>query len=175
MDSNNSHFSELEGSERPTQASLGFHPLLGLDDRAVAKGLQRNDAFNNINAFTEQLRTRDESYYSNMPMNTIETDPGNTNKDKEATEKLRQILQTRVVELNSVPVVPKEEPATLPEKPLVPVTGWSGFWYDLKHWNKLPTKTGWRRFHYIVTRDNRLRWFILFVIVVMILGYIFHM
>jgi hypothetical protein len=164
---------ELEGGP---EATVGFHPLLGVDDRAVAKGIQRNDAFNNINAFDSVLRQRDDAYYSNMPMNTVETDPSNMNKDKEAIDILRATLQQRIASLYMEDQPPLATTNSVEESPLSlqPSTGWAGLVQDLKSWNTLPVQPGWSRVRYVITRDNRTRWLILFIVIIMIVGYVTH-
>jgi hypothetical protein len=170
---------ELAGPERPVTGTPGFHPLIGLDDRAVVKGLQRNDQASNINAFAPVLRTRDEAYYSEMPMNTDQTDPSNTMADTEKVEQLRQILQSRVKTLQK----PASTPASAPKPAtpssalkgssyVAPPTGFQGFWFDLRNWNTLPVQPGWNRVHYVMTRDQRMVWLLMFIIVMMIFGYL---
>jgi hypothetical protein len=120
-------------------------------------------------------------------MNTMDTDPSNTNKDKENLAQLRTVLLERVATVNQPPLAATtpapeetdaasdaEKPADAPLK-LEPPGAWGSFWYDVQNYRTLPTRPGWRRFYYVMTRNNRIKWFFLLIIVVMIIGFIFHM
>jgi hypothetical protein len=182
---------QLAGPDRDASSALGFHARLGIDDRAVFKGAQRNDAISNINAFPALLRARDDEYYSEMPMNTDVTDPSNVQVDAAKTEQLRTVLNARIEEaaaklraaengaandnatdnntaanintLNNTTAPLFNNSAYLPK-------GWAGIKYDLHHWNERPSG----RLRYFLTRDNRMVYLVVFIIALMAFGYIFN-
>lgn len=157
-----------------------YHPLLGIDDKAAFKGERRNDKESNINAFSDVLRQRDDAYYSEMPMNTFDTDPSNMNDDQARLDALRAELQDRVSQVRqNLQTAQKEVPAPAPlnktraECPAPPPPK-KGLWYDLKNWDKLPVEPGWPRFQYVLNRNKRLGYLASIIIGVMILGYMYQ-
>lgn len=170
--------SDIVETDNQLASGIGFHPLLGIDDRALSKGLQRNDAYNNINAFTDVLRERDSMYYEDMPFHTIDTDPSNTITDSKNVDELRAILQDRIRNKEDRPVPAEESTKDSTKDSLAASTeyprGWAGVAHDLKTWNTLPVQPGWSRIHYVLTRDGRLMWLILFVVMLMVIGYVIH-
>jgi hypothetical protein len=103
-------------------------PTLGIDSRALFKGLQRNDSVSNVNAFAMADRLADERFYGNMPMNAFTTDPLNTDHEKKQMEKLLTLLLERGNEANTMRmnIKPKEtvvvDTTPTPEPPFMPLT-----------------------------------------------------
>ncbi len=102
-------------------------PTLGIDSRALFKGLRRNDSVSNINAFSVAERLADERFYGNMPMNAMDTDPLNMEHEKEQKEKLLKLLLARGQEANTMrlsvePKQPVPDTSPIPERfePTVP-------------------------------------------------------
>ena len=85
-------------------------PTLGIDSRALFKGLQRNDHVSNVNAFAMADRLADERFYGNMPMNAFSTDPLNMDHEKKQMEKLLALLLERGKDANTMRshIKPKE-------------------------------------------------------------------
>jgi hypothetical protein len=85
-------------------------PTLGIDSRALFKGLQRNDSVSNVNAFAMADRLADERFYGNMPMNAFSTDPLNMDHEKKQMEKLLALLLERGKHANTMRthIKPKE-------------------------------------------------------------------
>lgn len=154
---------QLAGPDRDASNAVGFHARLGIDDRAVYKGAQRNDAISNINAFPALLRARDDDYYSEMPMNTDATDPSNVQADTTKLEELRKVLNARVEEVKLQSTAAPGPVSIQAAAPLRPMT-WK---YE---WNHGPR--GWRRIQYFLSRGNRVVYLFMFVIVLMTVGYI---
>lgn len=156
-----------------------YHPLLGLDDKAAFKGERRNDSESNINAFSSVLRERDHAYYSEMPMNTFETDPGNVSEDQARVEALRAVLRERVEQIRTQKVEEKlpapQARALKGSKAVVACDRPPTFWEDLSNWHALPVAPGLPRFHYVLTRNNRLQYIATIIVGLMIFGYIVHL
>lgn len=93
-------------------------PTLGIDSRALFKGLQRNDSVSNVNAFAMADRLADERFYGNMPMNAYTTDPLNTDNEKKQMEKLLALLLERGKDANTMRMHIKPKEAVVDMTPI---------------------------------------------------------
>jgi hypothetical protein len=93
-------------------------PTLGIDSRALFKGLQRNDSVSNVNAFAMADRLADERFYGNMPMNAFSTDPLNMEHEKKQMEKLLALLLERGKDANTMRMHIKPKEAVVDMTPI---------------------------------------------------------